>query len=301
MTQARIVYVTGMKPKPPPELHKAVLTRVLAAGLARADPAAAQWLMARPENFTLVSWTRLLYDDLQRDIRLDLPGIERLLAQPEPTPADRREIDSLKRRLARLWHLFGDSSPWLTDIVARPDLRLTLAEVRRYVENRDGISRTIRAELKNALDEAWHAGERVLLIGHSLGSVIAYDTLWELSRGATGGRVELFLTLGSPLATRFIRMAVKGHGLPGRDRYPNNIDRWANVTARGELVALHPKLAPFFGAMADLSLVASLEDYAVYNHFRGIAGLDVHKSYGYLVNRRIAELIVEWLGAGPTP
>ena len=39
----------------------------------------------------------------------------------------------------------------------------------------------MRAVLRSTLEAAWRDGDRVLLIGHSLGSVIAYDTLWELT------------------------------------------------------------------------------------------------------------------------
>jgi hypothetical protein len=300
VTQARIVYVTGMKPKPPPAAHRQELLRVLAAGLGRVDPKAAAWLLARPENFTLVSWTSLLYESIERDLALDLPGIERLLANPDPSPGDRREIDAVGRRLKRLWHLLGDSFPVLTSLVAAPALKVTLAEVRRYLHDRGGVSTRIRALLRRELLEAWNNGERVALIGHSLGSVIAYDTLWELSSAAPGKRVDLFMSLGSPLATRFIRKALKGAELEGRERYPGNIERWVNVAARGELVALHRRIAPFFGDMVRLGLVRSIEDHAdLYNHFRGVVGLDVHKSYGYLVDRFVAGRIAEWLAAEP--
>ena len=78
MAEARIIYLTGMKPKPEPDLHRPELVRVLGASLGRIDPAAASWLTARPENFVLVSWTQHLYSE-RRDIALDLPGIEQLL------------------------------------------------------------------------------------------------------------------------------------------------------------------------------------------------------------------------------
>ena len=145
--------------------------------------------------------------------------------------------------------------------------------------------------------EAWTAGERVLLIGHSLGSVIAYDTLWELSRDEPGsGQVELFVTLGSPLGTRMILKGLCGAGRHGRDLYPTNIIRWQNFSARGELTALHPELKPFFGEMVDLGLLESFQDVTgFYNHFRGSDGLDVHMSYGYLINRVVAESVADWL------
>jgi hypothetical protein len=297
LAESRIIYVTGMKPKPPPEEHRAALLRALTAGVARVRPAAAERLNENPERFTLVSWTQLLYKSLQRDIARDLPGLERLLREPVASAAQRRELDSLARRFARWWHLFGDSVPWLSALIAKPELRLTMADVRRYLDDRDGVAVEIRALLRAELLGAWERGERVLLIGHSLGSVIAYDCLWELSRTERhDGRVDHFVTLGSPLATRFIRRALKGAGRPEPERYPANVRRWTNLAARGEVVALHPRLRPFFRGMLAHGLVESIDDHVdLYNHFFGENGIDPHKSYGYLVNEAVAGLIGDWL------
>ena len=54
-------------------------------------------------------------------------------------------------------------------------------EATRYLKNRDGVGAEVRAAVRATLETAWRDGERVLLLGHSLGSVIAYDTLWELT------------------------------------------------------------------------------------------------------------------------
>ena len=293
-----------MKPKPPPAEHRRELVRVLSASLARAHPNLDGWLQLRRENFVLIPWTTLFYD-YRRDMELDLPGIAKLLEQPEPLAVDKREIDSLVRRMKRVWHLFGDSYPWLTNIVASKPLKLTLADTHRYLDNREGVADQIRGLLKDALLSAWEANERILLIGHSLGSVIAYDVLWEFSQAkldlarngqATGERrkIDTLLTLGSPLATRFIRKALQGASRRGADRYPTNIRRWVNVTARGDMVALHPRIKPFFKPMLDLGLVESIEDDAgFYNHFRGSDGLDTHKSYGYL--NQLGGVIGDWI------
>src|SRR5690606_41612919 len=133
------------------------------------------------------------------------------------------EIESAARRVKRLWHLVGDALPFFGRLVARPELRLTMREVLRYFSDEDGIASEIRGLLKTVLRQSWRADERVLLIGHSLGSVIAYDTLWELSReDGDPGRVELFMTLGSPLATRFIRRSLRGADRDGAERYPRS-------------------------------------------------------------------------------
>lgn len=295
MTGARIIYVTGMKPKPPPDLHRAALLRVLEPSLARVRPAAADWLLERPENFVLVSWTKLLYAE-QRDIALDLPGIERLLEDPTVSEQDRREANRLRRWLQRAWHLVGDSFPVLSRVMASQSLQVTLADVRRYLSNTDGIGDRIRRDLHDAISAA--GDERVLLIGHSLGSVIAYDCLWEMSHEMRSDkRIGLFLTLGSPLATRFIRKGLKGAGERGARQFPTNIDHWLNVAARGEMVALHTRLKPFFVGMLRQKLIESLEDKpGIYNPYRDPGGINPHKSYGYLTHRVVAGAICNWLG-----
>ncbi len=283
-----------MKPKPPPQLHKRELLRTLVAGLAWARPEAARLLRDNSHWFTLVSWTHRFYGRY-RDITLDIPGIERLLQQPEPSEEDLREIDSAARRVKRLLHFVGDTLPFFGRLVARPELRLTMREVLRYFSDEGGVASDIRGLLKTMLRQAWRTDERVLLIGHSLGSVIAYDTLWELSRqdGDTG-RVDLFMTLGSPLSTRFIRRMLRGSDRAGAERYPANIVRWGNYRAKGEMTALRP-IRPYFSEMIELGLADSIEDVELYNHFRSEIGLNVHMSYGYLVNALVAGRIADWL------
>ena len=294
MSQPRIIFVPGMKPKPPADIHREALYRCLSAGLERVAPDIARSFPAA--SLTLVAWTYRFYGE-HRDIELDRPGIERILAAPEPTAEDVREIESLAIRIARLLRVAGDALPLFGRLIAKPSMRLSVAEVHRYFQDRRGVATAVRTQLRDALTDAWSAGERVLLIGHSLGSVIAYDTLWELSHERPEpGHVELFITLGSPLGSRLILRGLRGARRTGRERYPANIIRWQNFSARGELTAMHPALKPFFGEMVELGLLESFQDVTgFYNPFRGSDGLDVHMSYGYLLNRAVAESVAGWL------
>jgi hypothetical protein len=292
--KARIVFVPGLSPKPPPEVYRAQLLRVLVAALQRVRPRAASALIARPEAFVLVAWTHFFYGT-DRDIALDRDGIDRLLTQA-PNEEDRREIASWSRRLDIFARIVGDAVPFFARL-ANSMIRAQLDDVRRYQRDTDGIGTRIRGLVRAALESAWAAGARVLLIGHSLGSVICYDMLWEISREpGADRRVDLFMTLGSPLATHVISRGLRGAGLRGADAYPRNIARWVNLTARADTTALHPRLAPRFREMLELGLVESIEDYGeLENCFRGAYGLNTHEAYGYLFQRTLAEIVGEFI------
>ncbi len=294
----RIIFVPGMKPKPPERIHRQVLARCMRAGLERADPSAAQALRDGAGGLSLASWTHAFYRR-HRNIELDRQSIERILLQPEPTARDVADIESFARRKTRILLALGHVAPLFTSLFARRSMRLTVTETQRYLMNLRGIGTAVRDQVREALEKAWNAGGRVLLIGHSLGSVIAYDALWELSHGERpgSGRVDLFMTLGSPLASPMIRKGVMGARLSGPQRYPRNIDRWQNFSARGEITALHPRLGPYYGEMVELGALESLQDVTgFYNHYRDRGRLDVHTSYGYLITQPVAGAIAAWVG-----
>ena len=218
MTAPRIVFVPGLNPKPRPELYRPQLARVLTRGFGTSRPKAAAWLASHPDAFRLVAWTYLFYG-AYGDITLDMPGIERLLAQTAPSAADVRDLHALQRTLKRWSFMIGDAWPLVGRWLAPRVTRRIMHDANRYLKNRDGLGRHVRAVLRVEIESAWDAGAPLLVIGHSLGSVIAYDTLWDLSRErADGARVDLFITMGSPLATRFIQRKLVGTPERGEKR-----------------------------------------------------------------------------------
>ena len=292
--KARVIFVPGLAAKPEARAYRAQLLRVLLAALETARPRAARALAASPEAFVLVEWTHLFYRE-PRDVALDLPAIERLLTQT-PTSADRDEVSSWIHRLDMLARMVGDAVPLLAGL-ANSTIRAQLDDVARYQRDDAGIGTEIRRLVREQLEAAWAARERVLLIAHSLGSVICYEALWDLTRerGAEP-RIDLFVTLGSPLATHVIRRGLRGAGLRGAEAYPANIARWVNLTARGDATALYPRLEPRFRAMRELELVESIEDYVdLGNYFRGTTGVNAHEAYGYLFQPTLAGLVGDFV------
>jgi hypothetical protein len=295
MSEPAIIYVPGIKPKPPAAEHRAALWRCLLEGVGRVNPAAAAQMARQPGCFQVVSWAHVFYET-QRDIALDQPGIERLLALGGPEERDLREARSWRCRLQRQLYLLSDAFPPLFDLVGDPNMRATLDDTRRYFGNEAGAAVRVRQMVSDALIDAWRAGRRVLLAGHSLGSVIAFDVLWELShRFAVPGRVDLFLSFGSPLGLGFVRSRLLGARESGRRRYPTNIRRWTNLAAVGEMTALDRRLGEVWAGMRELKLVEEISDRIdLQTWFRGPEGLNVHKCYGYMVNPILAGTIADW-------
>jgi len=293
----RILYVPGLRAKPPPAFHREILWRCLLEGVRRADPLAAAGLAAAPECLHLALWGHLFYESY-RDVQLDDAGIAALLADAHPGRDSIREVFSLKSRTDYLAHLCGDRFPWLISWLATEDTRINMAASERYFRNVDGVGDRIREVLRRELQQSWAAGERVLLMAHSFGSVIAWDTLWSLK--GEGGPIDLFLTLGSPLGTRYIQSRLMGATATGAARYPQGIRRWHNLAAVGGLTALGHRFANDFAEMRQLGLVAGISDRTdLLNPFRSADGLNVHKCYGYFVNAATGEAIARWWRDSP--
>lgn len=298
----RILYVPGIRAKPPPDLHRELVLRCLLEGVRRADATVSAELAGSPGSLRLVLWGHEFYDQY-RDVRPDLPAIEALLADPRPGPESIREVGGLRRRAVYLAHRFADRFPRLIDRLAGEGTRANIADSERYFRNDHGVADRIRGLLRAELERSWAAGERVLLMAHSFGSVIAWDTLWALQERA--GPVDLFLTMGSPLGTRYIRRQLSGAGATGAARYPRGIRRWHNLCAIGGLTALGHRFAEDFAEMRRLGLVGEITDRTdLVNPFRGAEGLNVHRCYGYFVNAATGEAIARWwratAGAGAT-
>lgn len=292
-----IIFVPGIRPKPPADLHAAQLRRCLSAGVLRAKGSAeaAESLAAA---FRLVGWSLGFYGD-HGDIAVDEPGIERLLAGQDSLAADSREALSPGRRIIGVLYAISDRFPVLTDIFATRRMETRVAEMHRYFFDREGKASAARLMVADALQVAWDNGQRVLLIGHSFGSVIAYDTLWELCHMQDNpGEVDCFLTMGSPLTMNYIRRRLKGAHRPPQDRYPTNIRRWKNLAALGEVTALDRKLHDCFAEMVRLGLVPRIEDnLELTNQFHGPDGLNVHKCYGYFASPVVGQLLLDWSGS----
>lgn len=289
-----ILFVPGIRPKPRVADHQAQLRRCLAHSLARVGlhGDAADDVASR---LHVVGWSHGFYGE-HSDIEADLPGIERLLSEAGDVYADVREARSWGRRLTGWMFALADWFPILGTYFSTRRMKTRVGEINRYFEDDSGESTAARHMLRDALEAAWARQQRVVLLGHSFGSVIAYDTLWEYSRSGGSERVGLFISMGSPLTMHYINKHLKGAHHHGLERYPACIDRWINLAAIGEVTALDRKLSHRFAPMQGAGLVHSIEDdLRLINRFRGADGLNVHKCYGYMASDELARVLQPYL------
>ncbi|MGX1133968.1 hypothetical protein RKD49_006158 [Streptomyces glaucescens] len=98
----------------------------------------------------------------------------------------------------------------------------------------------VRASVQQAVAAAVTPDTRVV-VGHSLGSVVAYEALCAHPEWP----VRSLVTLGSPLGLRqlvFPRLAAEPPGA-----WPGAVEAWTNVVDRGDVVAVEEDLRPLFG------------------------------------------------------
>lgn len=105
----------------------------------------------------------------------------------------------------------------------------------------------------------------VTLVGHSLGSVVAYNIL----RSRTLPNVKRFITLGSPLAIRAV-----ADRLP-RYLAPVNVSSWHNHYDEVDIVALNPLLRPPLQSRCDISNMTNYTN-TTDNHHGIIGYLSLH-------------------------
>lgn len=127
-----------------------------------------------------------------------------------------------------------DRIPWFTrgGLAGLALANRTLAQVARYLADPSIRAHAI-SQVSRHLDPSTRA-----VIGHSLGSVVAYETL--RTRPVTPP-LPLLITLGSPLGLSAINRR-----LQQPPAYPATLTRWVNLAAPDDIVAARPDLLPVF-------------------------------------------------------
>jgi hypothetical protein len=127
--------------------------------------------------------------------------------------------------------------------ISEPLLVFALKQVRRYLTDTE-----LRQRIRQVVAEAITAQTRVV-VGHSLGSVIAYETLCDpqIRTAHPRWQVEALVTAGSPLGLPLIFDRLQPPSEAGVGLWPPGVPAWTNVSDPGDVVALVSELRPLFG------------------------------------------------------
>lgn len=294
MNNRSIIFIPGKNPKPPTEQHMNLLWRTMLEGVHRAEPGIANDLTKHINSFSITAWNYLYYRKY-KNLDQDISWIDALINKHGPSDQDIRNAKSWHRKWIRFLYSIADHFPFLLKLMPK-QLLTTAEEIKRYFLNENNVACNIRDILKQQLRTKLNNNENVLLIAHSMGSVIAYDALWELSHlEQINGKVDL-LTIGSPLGMNYVQRRIMGNNYTGIKKYPTNIRNWVNVSSIGDITALDRIFADDFGEMQELGIIENIEDHCegIYNFFHNDKGLNCHRSYGYLVNPAVGKVIADW-------
>lgn len=200
-----------------------------------------------------------LADDLSEDELTWFAGIaaELPVEQAPPTKAALLRVPMPLQRLASwLDASFGAAAP--TMFIG--DLR----QVRRYQQD-DTLARKVQGRVQEAIADGC-----MVLIGHSLGSVVAYEAVCATETRSP----RLLLTLGSPLGLATVRKRLRFDGPPASLR-------WVNVYDLHDPVACAGGVARWWRGTEDLTV--DNEDKP-------------HAAVRYLSKRQIGEAVAQALG-----
>lgn len=298
-----VIYVHGLNNKP----ELAVLKRDWDMALFRCDMGAAT---------RMAYWADLLYDEpvprepgTQRSgplgsrpvpLAIRTPGLPEV--ELTPLAAEGLDLGGARDFIAR-----ASEEMKLTG-AGRGGLRAAIVPGRRL---RDTVTRLLAGRfLKDAAAYFYNPAMRGMIqsrllrllvpgggpyvvIGHSMGSFIAYDVLCALE-AAGGMDVPLFLTLGSPLGLQ----EVQDH-ISQPLRVPRTVRRWVNMADPRDVVSwADPRIAN------DFRPKGTIRDVPVEN-LDGAGDLGVgsasHSITGYLRTREVQEEVHAAMGRGFSP
>ncbi|MEC6798253.1 alpha/beta hydrolase [Photobacterium sp. S4TG1] len=188
------------------------------------------------------------------------------------------------------------ASPWITKIaewiedkfsvfsfISKPFLKSLLPDIYHYFHDQS-YQKAVEQPLVKLLNQYQH--RPIILLSHSMGTVIAYNVLHQLSRQTTPPQISTWFTFGSPLGLT----SIKGF-LPKITHQPSVkklatpdcvTEQWINVSDKTDIECIDHDLSDDY--LANRHQIQP-QDYYITNHYPD----NSHKSYGYLWSDVIAK------------
>lgn len=302
-----IIGIHGLSNKPIQRLLQMWWRRAICEGLARINSE------MRPLRFELVYWAHFLHEQPlrlkisdQRDpLYIEAPYVRarRVAAVKPPSKLRVKVLDAFEYFMDKFF--LNETGIFDFDRVSDYIIRKKFIDLGRYQKNEliqiHHVNHEVRREIREALAQVLrkHRRKQIMLIAHSMGTVIAYDVLTQLVPDV---KIHTFVTLGSPLGLPAVMKPI--YAEQGRDfkvekmlPAPENIQKaWFNFSDLRDSVALNYNLSDDF---AKNSKGVGPLDFVVNNDYEINRKKNPHKSYGYLRAKEVAEVIHDFLSEKP--
>lgn len=298
-----IIGIHGLGNKPPEEILATWWKAAMAEGLKNSGHDSA---MIR---FSLAYWADILYDKRQDPFEKD-PASPYFMDEKynkaagdftgEDYSTRKKVIDFLGRQMNRIF---------LNEDLTLNYSFITDAIIHRYFNDLEiYYSGHILDIKKNALLNAGelirerllsllkaHSQDEIMLIGHSMGSIIAYDVLTFL---APDIRINTLVTMGSPLGLPVIisRTAAEAgqRGMENKQLAtpPGVIRKWYNFSDLHDKVSFNYRLSDHYSENAH---GVKPFDILIINNYESNGIRNPHKSFGYLRATQFTEILNEFI------
>lgn len=300
-----IIGVHGVGNKPPKEILQRWWCQALREGFRRID---------KPQvffNFEMLYWADIVYEK-PLDVNVTDPKDPLFLVETYnpgrkiPENRQRPILKNLKgyleKKMDKLF-LKEDMTPKFSSITNK-FMKLYFKDMEAYYsftgsEEGSGI-KFRRDEIRNRLADTLHRhkGKNILLLCHSMGSVIAYDVMFHTAPDVP---VDTLITAGSPqglpviIGWIFAERRQTG-AVIDKIRTPENVKQnWFNFSDPEDTIAFDADLKDDY---AENSGKVRVTDITVKNDYENRGSRNPHKSFGYLRTPEMAEVIYDFLHRG---
>jgi hypothetical protein len=286
MPQSIIIGVHGLYNKPPKAVLEDWWSKAIAEGLDR------NFHMSLRSRFCLAYWADVR--DPNRApvaVTADDEPYEKAAGEGRLRPYDGAILDKV-RAVAQKWGgRVLDKEKELIGLGPNVEafLGVKLDDLAVYYDAAD-IRRTMRSRVSELVEN--NKDKRIMLIAHSMGSIIAYDVMrgYDESQAV---KIEHFVTVGSPLGLPLVRYKVREEF--GVARIPRAVRHWTNIADPEDRVALDCNLTDEYRTSDGVRV----EDILVHNEYVNRTGkANSHKIYGYLRAVEMSALIKSFLDQG---
>ncbi|MEO9967672.1 MAG: alpha/beta hydrolase [Reichenbachiella sp.] len=300
-----ILGIHGLSNKPPKKLLTSWWKRSIKEGLAKIDKSPTQF------DFKMVYWADLLHKE---PLQLGISDPDDPLHIDEPyiaeknlrTAAYKGVLQKAKNLIQYIKEILFLSRLGLNKF-RRPFnmiVKIGFKDLDTYYneevpENEQMFQPLFKERVRKRLTEIIRKNRKkdVLIIAHSMGSIIAYDVLLQLR-----GEIDIkgFISMGSPMGLPLIREKImQDHGLPFDDEplppTPEGIEAWYSFCDRDDNIGSFYNLAHFY--QPNTQGVKPIGKF-VENNYKYWVTDNAHKSFGYLRCKEVAQVVSDFLVSG---